>query len=220
MKKIFLLITISLLLGGCFHDPKETALENCANSRVMDKYYSINKDLSKNSTLIQKINKKLDKSIAVSNIKSSTNLKAESKKTMLEFAKSNFNLNEDEIYTILNTSYINKKGFSDEVMTFLGKPHDPEKVINQIKGTQNQKDQFKEILQEYNKHKKMVRVHHKFKEKMITKTFLEMKMKDKFLEERYQKFYQRCERIYNELPSSFINKWEHNTELKEFLDKT
>ena len=229
MKKIFLLITISLLLGGCFHDPKETALENCANSRVMDKYYSINKDLSKNSTLIQKINKKLDKSIAVSNIKSSTNLKAESKKTMLEFAKSNFNLNEDEIYTILNTSYINKKGFSDEVMTFLGKPHDPEKVINKIKDTLKQKGQshskiapelFKEILQEYNTHRQILRLHIKFKEKMITKTFLEMKMKDKFLEERYQKFYQRCERIYNELPSSFINKWEHNTELKEFLDKT
>ena len=208
------------MLGGCFHDPKETALENCANSRVMDKYYSINKDLSKNSTLIQKINKKLDKSIAVSNLKSSITNEAKSKKTMLEFSKSNFNLNEDETYAILNTSYINKKGFSDEVMTFLGKPHDPEKVINQIKGTQNQKDQFKKILQEYNKHRQMLRLHIKFKEKMITKTFLEMKMKDKFLEERYQKFYQRCERTYNELPSSFINKWEHNTELKEFLDKT
>ena len=55
---------------------------------------------------------------------------------------------------------------------------------------------------------------------MITKTFLEMKMKDKFSLEKYQKFYQRCERIYNELPSSFINKWQHNTELKEFLNKT
>ena len=74
------------MLRGCFHDPKETALENCANSRVMDKYYYINKDLSKNSTIIQKINKKLDKSIAVSNLKSSITNEAKSKKTMLEFA--------------------------------------------------------------------------------------------------------------------------------------
>ena len=220
MKKIFLFVIIGLMLGGCFQDPKETALENCANSRVMEKYYSINNDLLKNPPLIQKINKKLDKSIAVSNLKSSTVNENKSKKTMLEFAKSNFNLNEDETYAILNTSYINKKGFSDEVMTILEHPHDPEKVINKIKGAQKQKDQFKEIIQEYNKHRKMRRLHNKFKEKMITKTFLEMKMKDKFLEERYQKYYQSCERTYNELPSSFINKWEHNTELKEFLNKT
>ena len=220
MKKIFLFVIIGLILGGCFQDPKEIALENCANSRVMEKYYSINNDLSKNPTLMQKINKELDNSFAVSNLESSTNLAVKSKKNMLEFSKSNFDLNEDETYAILNTSYSNKKGFSDEVMTLLEMPHDPEKVVNKIKGTQKQKDQFKEILQEYNKHRKLVRLNNKFKEKMITKTFLEMKMKDKFSLEKYQKFYQRCERIYNELPSSFINKWQHNTELKEFLNKT
>jgi len=218
MKNIFLLVIAGLILGGCFHDPKETALENCANSRVMDKYYSINKDLSKNSFLIQKINKKLDKSFANSNIEASINLVAKSKKTMMEFTESNFNLNEDETYEILNKSYFNRSGFSDEVMTLLGMNHDPEEAIEKINGTEEQKNQFKEIIQEYNRQRELLKFNKKFKEKMITKTFLEMKMKDKFLEERYQKFYQRCERIYNELPSSFINKWEHNTELKEFLN--
>lgn len=218
MKNIFLLVIAGLILGGCFHDPKETALENCANSRVMDKYYSINEDLSENSFLIQKINKKLDKSIANSNVEASINLVAKSKKTMMEFTESNFNLNEDETYDILNKSYSDTKGFSDEVMTILERPHDPEKAVNKINGTKEQKNQFKEIIQDYNRQRELLKFNKKFKEKMITKTFLEMKMKDKFLEERYQKFYQRCERIYNELPSSFINKWEHNTELKEFLN--
>jgi benzoyl-CoA reductase/2-hydroxyglutaryl-CoA dehydratase subunit BcrC/BadD/HgdB len=103
-------------------------------------------------------------------------------------------------------------------MTLLGMNHDPEEAIEKINGTEEQKNQFKEIIQEYNRQRELLKLSKKFKEKMITKTFLEMKMKDKFLEERYQKFYQRCERIYNELPSSFINKWEHNTELKEFLN--
>ena len=218
MKNIFLLVIAGLMLSGCFHDPKETALENCANSRVMDKYYSINNDLSENSFLIQKINKKLDKSFANSNIEASINLVAKSKKTMMEFTESNFNLNEDETYEILNKSYFNRSGFSDEVMTLLGMNHDPEEAIEKINGTEEQKNQFKEIIQEYNRQRELLKFNKKFKEKMITKTFLEMKMKDKFLEERYQKFYQRCERIYNELPSSFINKWEHNTELKEFLN--
>lgn len=218
MKNIFLLVIAGLMLGGCFQDPKETALENCANSSVLDKYYSINKDLSKNSFLIQKINKKLDKSIANSNVEASINLVAKSKKTMMEFTESNFNLNEDETYDILNKSYSDTKGFSDEVMTILERPHDPEKAVNKINGTKEQKNQFKEIIQDYNRQRELLKFNKKFKEKMITKTFLEMKMKDKFLEERYQKFYQRCERIYNELPSSFINKWEHNTELKEFLN--
>lgn len=43
-------------------------------------------------------------------------------------------------------------------------------------------------------------------------------MKDKFLVEHYHELYQKCERTFNKLPSSFINKWEHNTELKEFLN--
>ena len=43
-------------------------------------------------------------------------------------------------------------------------------------------------------------------------------MRDKFLVGRIPKIISKCERIYNELPSSFINKWEHNTELKEFLN--
>jgi len=40
-----------------------------------------------------------------------------------------------------------------------------------------------------------------------------MQMNDKFLEEKYQK----CEMFFNDLPSSFINKWEHSNNLKEFL---
>ena len=53
MKKLLFIIALGLTLTGCFHDPKETALENCANSSVMDKYYSINNDLYENSFLRQ-----------------------------------------------------------------------------------------------------------------------------------------------------------------------
>ena len=161
MKNIFLLVIAGLILGGCFHDPKETALENCANSRVMDKYYSINNDLSENSFLIQKINKKLEKSFANSNIEASINLVAKSKKTMMEFTESNFNLNEDETYEILNKSYFNRSGFSDEVMTLLGMNHDPEEAIEKINGTEEQKNQFKEIIQEYNRQRELLKFNKK-----------------------------------------------------------
>ena len=214
MKKSFLLITISLLLTGCFHDPKETALENCANSKFMEDYTYFDKYIVDNPLVV----KGLDKSIAVGNIKASRNTVKNSKKTMMEFAEKNFNLNEDETYAILNKSYNNTEGLSDEVMKILEMPHDPEEAINKIKGTKEHKDQFKKIITDYNFNRDMLKLHLTYKVKLTTKLFLELKMKDKFLVEQYQKLYQRCERIFNELPSSFVNKWEHNTELKEFLN--
>ena len=72
---------------------------------------------------------------------------------MMEFTKSNFNLNEDETYAILNKSYINKMGFSDEVMTLLGMSSRPRKSYRKINGTEEQKDQFKEIIKDYNRHR-------------------------------------------------------------------
>ncbi len=217
MKKLLLIIALGLLLTGCFHDPKETALENCANSNFMEKYLHFEKYIVDNPLVV----KELDKSIAVSNIKASRNLTKDSKKIMMEFAEKNFNLSEDETYAILNKSYDNTEGLSDEVMTILEMPHDPEEAINKmwfVKGTKEQKDQFKKIIKDYNFNRDMLKLHLRFKVKLTTKLFLELKMKDKFLVEQYQKLYQRCERTFNELPSSFINKWEHNTELKEFLN--
>ena len=214
MKKLLLIIALGLTLSGCFHDPKETALENCANSKFMEDYTYLDKYIADNPLVI----KELDKSFAVSNIKASRNNIKNSKKIMLEFAEKNFNLSEDETYAILNKSYNNTEGLSDEVMKILEMPHDPEEVINKIKGTKEQKDQFKKIIKDYNIDRDILKLNLSFKVKVTTKLFLELKMKDKFLVEEYQELYQRCERIYNELPSSFINKWEHNTELKEFLN--
>ena len=214
MKKIFLLLTISLLLTGCFHDPKETALENCANSKFMEKYLHFEKYINDNPLVVIG----LDKSIAVGNIKASRNNVKNSKKTIMEFAEKNFNLDEDETYAILNKSYNNTEGLSDEVMKILEMPHDPEEAINKIKGTKEHKDQFKKIIKDYNLRRDMLKLHLTYKVKLTTKLFLELKMKDKFLVEEYQELYQRCERTFNELPSSFINKWEHNTELQEFLN--
>ena len=213
MKKILSIIVLGLLLSGCFHDPKEIALENCANSKFMEKYLHFEKYINDNPLVVIG----LDKSIAVGNIKASRNNVKNSKKIMMEFAEKNFNLNEDETYTILNKSYNNTEGLSDEVMKILEMPHDPEEAINKIKGTKEQKDQFKKIIKDYNFNRDMLKLHLTYKVKLTTKLFLELKMKDKFLVEEYQELYQRCERTFNELPSSFINKWEHNTELKEFL---
>ena len=103
MKKILLLITISLLLTGCFHDPKETALENCANSKFMEKYLHFEKYINDNPLVVEE----LDKSIAVGNIKASRLNIKNSKEIMMEFAEKNFNLSEDETYAILNKSYNN-----------------------------------------------------------------------------------------------------------------
>ena len=214
VKKLLLIIALGLTLSGCFHDPKETALENCANSKFMEDYTYLNKYIVDNPLVI----KELDKSFAVSNIKASRNNIKNSKKIMMEFAKKNFNLSEDETYAILNKSYKNTSGFSEEVMTILESSHDQEKTVDKINGTTEQKDQFKKIIKDYNRHREMLKLNVRFKDKLTTKLFLELKMRDKFLVEQYQKIYQRCERIYNELPSSFINKWEHNTELKEFLN--
>ena len=214
MKKLLLIIALGLTLSGCFHDPKETALENCANSKFMEDYTYLDKYIADNPLVI----KELDKSFAVSNIKASRLNIKNSKKIMMEFAKKNFNLSEDETYAILNKSYKNTQGFSDEVMTILERSHDPEKTVDKIKGTKEQKDQFKKIIKDYNINREILKLNVRFKDKLTTKLFLELKMRDKFLVEQYQKLYQRCERIYNELPSSFINKWEHNTELKEFLN--
>ena len=180
----------------------------------MEDYTYLNKYIVDNPLVI----KELDKSFAVSNIKASRNNVKNSKKIMMEFAEKNFNLSEDETYAILNKSYKNTSGFSDEVMTILESSHDPEKTVDKINGTTEQKDQFKKIIKDYNRHREMLKLNVRFKDKLTTKLFLELKMRDKFLVEQYQKLYQRCERIYNELPSSFINKWEHNTELKEFLN--
>lgn len=214
MKKLLFIISLGLTLTGCFHDPKETALENCADSKFMERYLQYEKYIIDNPLVV----KELDKSFAVSNIKASRNNVKNSKKIMLEFAEKNFNLSEDETYAILNKSYNNTEGLSDEVMKILEMPHDPEEVINKIKGTKEQKDQFKKIIKDYNIDRDILKLNLSFKVKVTTKLFLELKMRDKFLVEQYQKIYQRCERIYNELPSSFINKWEHNTELKEFLN--
>ena len=213
MKKILSIVVLGLLLSGCFHDPKEIALENCANSKFMEDYTYFDKYIVDNPLVV----KGLDKSIAVGNIKASRNNVKNSKKIMMEFAEKNFNLNEDETYTILNKSYNNTEGLSDEVMKILEMPHDPEEAINKIKGTKEQKDQFKKIIKDYNFNRDLLKLHLTYKVKLTTKLFLELKMKDKFLVEEYQELYQRCERTFNELPSSFINKWEHNTELKEFL---
>ena len=213
MKNILSIIVLGLLLSGCFHDPKEIALENCANSKFMEDYTYFDKYIVDNPLVV----KGLDKSIVVGNIKASRNNVKNSKKIMMEFAEKNFNLNEDETYTILNKSYNNTEGLSDEVMKILEMPHDPEEAINKIKGTKEQKDQFKKIIKDYNLNRDMLKLHLTYKVKLTTKLFLELKMKDKFLVEEYQELYQRCERTFNELPSSFINKWEHNTELKEFL---
>jgi hypothetical protein len=214
MKKLLFIISLGLTLTGCFHDPKETALENCANSKFMEKYLHFEKYIVDNPLVV----KELDKSISAGNIKASRNNIKNSKKIMMEFAEKNFNLSEDETYAILNKSYNNTEGLSDEVMKILEMPHDPEEAINKIKGTKEQKDQFKKIIKDYNIDRDILKLNLSFKVKLTTKLFLELKMRDKFLVEQYQKIYQRCERIYNELPSSFINKWEHNTELKEFLN--
>ncbi len=214
MIKLLSIIVLGLLLSGCFKDPKEVALENCANSKFMEDNRYFYKDIVNNPLLA----KKLDKSIVTGNIKASRLNIKNSKKTMMEFADKNFNLNEDETYVILNKSYNNTEGLSDEVMTLLEMDHDPEAAIDKINGTNEQKDQFKEIIKDYNRHRAMLKLNIRFREKLTTVKFLELKMKDKFLLEEYQELYQKCERTFNELPSSFINKWEHNTELKEFLN--
>jgi len=213
MKKILSIVVLSLLLSGCFHDPKEIALENCANSKFMEDYTYFDKYIVDNPLVV----KELDKSIAVSNIKASRLNIKNSKKTMMDFAEKNFNLSEDETYVILNKSYKNTQGFSDEVMTILERSHDPEKTVIKINGTKEQKDQFKKIIKVYNLDRDILKLNIRFKDKLTTKLFLELKIKDKFLLEEFQELYQKCERTFNELPSSFINKWEHNTELKEFL---
>ena len=213
MKNILSIIILGLLLSGCFHDPKEIALENCANSKFMEDYTYFDKYIVDNPLVV----KELDKSIAVSNIKASRLNIKNSKKTMMDFAEKNFNLSEDETYVILNKSYKNTQGFSDEVMTILERSHDPEKTVIKINGTKEQKDQFKKIIKVYNLDRDILKLNIRFKDKLTTKLFLELKIKDKFLLEEFQELYQKCERTFNELPSSFINKWEHNTELKEFL---
>ena len=81
-------------------------------------------------------------------------------------------------------------------MTLLEMDHDPEAAIDKIDGTKEQKDQFKEIIKDYNRHRAMLKLDIEFREKLTTKLFLEMKMKDKFLEEKYQRLYQRCERDF------------------------
>ena len=69
MKKILSIIVLGLLLSGCFHDPKEIALENCANSKFMEKYLHFEKYINDNPLVVIG----LDKSIAVGNIKASRN---------------------------------------------------------------------------------------------------------------------------------------------------
>ena len=216
-KNSAILIVLGLLLSGCFHNPKETALENCANSSFIDEHpHSYNRFT--NPLVSEKITKKLEKELSQGNIKSSLLNIKNSTSILVEFAEKNFNLNEEEIKTVLKTSAKGAEGFSDEVLEMLGIDPDAELTVSKITtGTEEQKNQFREIIKDYNAAKSRHRLHKEFRSKLTTYLFLNMKMKDKFLEEKYQKLYQKCEMVFNELPSSFINKWEHSTKLKEFL---
>ena len=217
-KNSAILIVLGLLLSGCFHNPKETALENCADSSFMDKNPHSYNRITANPLLSEKITKKLEKELSQGNIKSSLLNIKNSTSILVEFAEKNFNLNEEEIKTVLKTSAKGAEGFSDEVLEMLGIEPDVELTVRKIAtGTEEQKNQFREIIKDYNAAKNRHRLHKEFRSKLTTYLFLNMKMKDKFLEEKYQKLYQKCEMVFNELPSSFINKWEYSTKLKEFL---
>tara|TARA_R110000803_G_scaffold74064_1_gene138063 strand:- start:8 stop:691 length:684 start_codon:yes stop_codon:yes gene_type:complete len=219
-KNSAILIVLGLLLSGCFHNPKETALKNCTDSRYIDKYQYSSEGFFNSPLVNQKIKKKLKKEIAYGNVTAAHSNLVTAEKKMFAFSKNNFNLSKEETKNLLNSSREKKilEGFSDEVLEILGRKPVAKLIVRKIAtGTDEQKNQFKEIIEEYNFLTQQYDLAEDFRGKLTTYLFLNMKMKDKFLEEEYQKLYQKCETVFNELPSSFILKWEHSTKLKEFL---
>lgn len=219
MKKFIILLVITLSLSACLKDKKETALENCADGTFLKKNpYSLN---FKSSVIAKSIKNNKEFKTAVNNLQKATKKQEQSETNVYEYAKINFGLADDEISKILKSSFVDSKmGFSDEVLALLGADLDPEEVDQMISsGTKEQKKEFKDLITKLNEANNNYGLYMDWRGEITTYLFLKSKVKDKFTNEKYQKYYEKCEGDHRKLPSSFMAKWEESNQVKDFYEK-
>jgi hypothetical protein len=197
MTKLLLIIFFSFLLSGCFHDKSKIAIENCADSRIAKKYISLkdNKPLNKIFLKDQKYNKLL---------KLKTLKKKEEEMAIKEYE--NFI---DEKYT---NAHLLKSFYSDYLYGayYITKEeiewHNFKSIAKdgKIKGY---------VIESRFKLEKAFRARKETLSsslelmKYTTEKFQKEPLKNKFLDKRYPKYFEKCELSYNKTPNTFIAKW-------------
>ena len=208
MKKLLRIVVLGLFftsISAFFHNPKDKALENCADFNWLEKAErspSIIKKLSKE--VQEEIYNSKDLSISRGNIEAGKLNETNATHEWKTFAVNNFLITEEDIIRFGNIAYKLSLGFEKLEIT------DEIPELKLKKGELDFEDKKREFDRLYNvmvQRMKARRYFEKFFRDRLKNVFVGLKLKKKFKEESYQNYFEKCEIRHNKLPSTFMQKW-------------
>ena len=207
MKKLLGIVVLGFVFvttTAFFHNPKDNALENCADFNWLEK--------AKRSSILKKLSKEAkdeiynskDLSIARGNIEAGEINEANAHNEWKTYAINNFLISEDELIIFRNIAFKLSIGFEKLEIT----DEIPElKLKNNEIDLEDKKKEFDRLFDVLVQKKKATRYFEKFFRDNLKNVFVRLKLKKKFKEDSYQKYFEKCELQHNKLPSTFMQKW-------------
>ena len=199
MKKLLMIVTMGLMLGGCSKSP-EKIIEKCADKEFdyfpsaelrKEKFIKNNKFVK-----LQKFKQEYEKrkKIAESEFK--------------DFAFQNFAINDDDMRETTNIIVINSLNSNK-------KDYQPKKFpryIYEIKVKDKSKDVelVNKIEKLFNDYQEIYTTRWENQEEYYehtTNLFYKLKLKDKLIDKKYERFFKKCEYLRNRSPLAFDAKW-------------
>lgn len=208
MKKLLVIVVLGLTFMSTtafFHNPKDKALENCADFNWLEKVKqspSIIRKLSKE--VYEEIYDNKDLSIARGNIKSGQLNETNAINEWETFAKDNFWLSEREIRGFRNVALMLSFGLKESQIS----EKRPElKLKPYILDKEEKMKKFDKLFNALVVKSKARIYHEKFLRDNMKNVFVRLKLKKKFKEKSYQINFENCEIKHNKIPSTFMQKW-------------
>lgn len=204
MKNIFIIPLITLLLSGCFKDKAEVAIENCADDKI--KFISTSNNFLTNELKNDKRYVILEKEYQTSQQK---HLEAITK--FEKFVKENFR-NSDYLIRYYKPYLYYGNLHGEEARYFLELPTSLF-YINED-GTKSEKFVIRLDLKNFSQNLLDTNLQEITASRELSKykrdRFKKWSIKRKFLNDKYAKYYKKCELDYNRTPKTFIATWLEN----------
>ena len=197
MKNIFIIFLFSLFLSGCFKDKAEVAIENCADEKI--NYIS-----ASNKILVNELKK--DKRYVI--------LEKENQTHQQKHIEAVVKFEKFVIENFRNSDYLIKYyepylyGVSDIL------EHPTLFAYKNIKATNSEKFTIRLDLRNLSQNALNTKIQDRTSSVELSKykrdRFKKWSIKRKFLNDKYAKYYKKCELDYNRTPKTFIATWSEN----------